>query len=279
MYSKNKIYEGDKLSEVKTYSWSRLNSFYSGLVDEGCLHGFDIQYNQGDRGETNFFAEYGTLVHETIEKLHNNEILAWDLDSELKKGLHSFTFKAPFEPMRKSYENALFKFFDEFDDLFQKYKILEAEEKKLFKVGEHSLVGYPDLIGEHSEFGMIIGDYKSAKVYTGEKLDHNIMQLYLYCIPMYEKYGRYPDHLVYIYPREKSNREYAYKFDIDKLERTKQWVLDTIQKIENFTGEYIPRCKLVDGAKDFYASYLCSHRRTCPHRYHVTNSNPFEDVV
>jgi CRISPR/Cas system-associated exonuclease Cas4 (RecB family) len=266
-------------SDIKTYSWSRLNSYYQAEIGEGCFYGFDLQYNQGDRGESNFFAEYGTLVHETIEKIHNQELLVWDVEDELKRGLNSFTFQAPFEHMKRSYETSLFKFFEEFDDVFKNYKILEAEEKKLFQVDDIWLVGYPDMIAEHTEHGLVIGDYKSAKVYTGDKLNHNIMQLYLYSIPVFEKYGRYPDHLIYIYPREKVQREYVYKFDLDKLEQTKEFVRQTVKKIENHQGEYKPRCKEVDGSTDFYACFLCNHRRNCPHRFHVTNSNPFGEAI
>jgi CRISPR/Cas system-associated exonuclease Cas4 (RecB family) len=252
-----------------------LNSYYSAETGDGCYHSFNLAYIHGDRGESNYFSEFGTLVHEVTEKIHKKELFGWDVDDELKKGLASFTYRAPFFNMKKSYETSLFKYFDEFDELFKDYQIQQAEEEKLFLVDDIKIRGFPDLIGQHRRYGMFIGDYKTSKVYEGEKLNTMIMQMYLYSIPFFNEYGYYPDHLVYIYPREKINREYAYRFDMKELERTKQWVRDTVRKIETHGDQWEPRCKKVNGDVDFYANQLCSHRNLCEFKSCFANSNPF----
>ncbi|WP_375518184.1 PD-(D/E)XK nuclease family protein [Paenibacillus medicaginis] len=254
------------------YSWSRLNTYHMATEGEGCFHLFNEQYNHDNRGENNYFAEYGLLVHETIEKLHNNELLAWDLEDELRNGLKNFTYSVPFAKMRASYENSLFKFFDEFDEVFKDYDVKQAEELKLFEIDGIKLKGFPDLYAQHKEYGMIIGDYKTSRVYNAKKMKHNIQQLYLYSIPFYNEYGYWPDALVYIFPREKDNRERVIKFDMKELERTKQWVKDTVAKIESHGSEWNPLCSVVDGKKEFFPCQLCNLRNTCEYRYSYHNS-------
>lgn len=258
------------LEEVKNetvWSWSRLNSYDMAEKCEGCYYNFFLQYYKGDRGEGNFFSSYGTLVHETIEKLHNNELFAWDLEKELMNGWKKLGHKPPFPRMGKSYEEALFEFFKEgcYNYIFDQYQILEAEEEKLFEVDGIKIKGYPDLVAQHNTYNLVIGDYKTSKKYEGEKLHHNIMQLYLYSIPIKEKYGKYPDYLVYIFPREKGKKEFAYPFKLEDLERTKAWVKRTVEKIEN-TYEWKPRCNEVDGKKDFFANNLCNNRFACSYK-------------
>lgn len=254
------------------YSWSRLNSYAMAEEGEGCYYGWFKAYIEGDRGDGNYFSSYGTLFHETIEKMHKGELLAWDVDDVIKDGLNNIEYRVPFEKMRKSYEDSIYRFFNKYEEVFSDYQIQQAEEEKLFKIGDVSLKGFPDLIGQHKRYGMFIGDYKTSKPYKGDKLKHNIMQLYLYSIPFYEEYGYYPDYLIYFFVREKEDIEVAIKFDIKELERTKSWVIETVSKIESHNTDWQPLCIKEDGSKNFYACNLCNHRLKCEHRYTYSNS-------
>lgn len=265
---------------VTVYSFSRLNSFHDAINGDGCLYGWYKTYIEGDRGIGNYFSEYGTLFHNLIEKLHKSELMLWDIEDEIRKGLASFEFKAPFAPMKKSYENAIREFFNDFDNIFADYQVQQAEEEKTFNVDNVSVRGFPDLIGQHKKYGMIIGDYKSSKPYVGGDLKQKQRQMYLYSIPFQIEYGYLPDYLLFMFVREKSgNRELPIKFDMKELEHTKQWVVKTVEKIESFTGEWTPKCTKVDGSSDFYACHLCNHRTNCEYRYAYTNNDPFKDVV
>lgn len=256
--------------EIKetVYSWSRINSFALAEMEEGCFHNYYVQYIEGDRGIGNYFSDYGTLMHETIEKIHNNELFEWDYESEIRNGLKNLKFKPPFPNMGKSYEKSMYEFFvhSNFSEMFKDYKIVEAEEEFRINIDGIHIKGFPDMIGEHSKYGLVVVDYKSSKVYTGDKLKHNIMQLYVYAIAVFEKYGKYPDHLIYWFPREVAgNREHVYPFKMEDLERTKQFIKDTVSKII-IHDEWTPRCNSVDGMKDFYASNLCGARLSCEYR-------------
>lgn len=282
MYKKR----GDAVVEEKTntkYSWSRINSFHLGLTGEGCLWNYHTQYIEGDRGEGNFFSSYGTLMHDMIEKLHKNEIFEWDIENELKKGYKNLDYKAPFPRMGDSYKKAIFDFFihSDFSEQFKDYEILEAEEECFMQIDDIHIRGFADMIGRHKKYGLVVADYKSSKVYEGDKLDHNIMQLYLYAIAVKEKYGSYPDNLIYWFPREhEGKREHVYRFDLDKLKATKQFIRETVYKIENFKGEWSPRCNSENAKTDFFANQLCDGRAKCEFKNPSNKksaTNPFED--
>lgn len=254
------------------YSWSRINTFSMAEQGEGCYYSFYKTYIEGERGEGNYFSEYGSLVHNTIEDINNGILFEWDIKEHLNQKLNQFQYKAPFPAMKKSYEKSLFGFFlvDDFSQYFKDYEILETEEEKIFEVNSHRLRGYPDLVAQHKKYGLVILDFKTSKPYKGEKLEHNIMQLYLYAIPIKEKYGMYPDHLIYFYPREPEQKEYVYDFDLKKLDETKQFITNTIEQIRK-QKEFPARCEEVDGFKDFFVCNLCNHRQNCNYRMSFKN--------
>lgn len=263
-------------NDIETWSWSKLNSFNAGLTGEGCLYGWYLTYREGNRGEGNFFGEYGSLAHDIIERYNKNEIFDWDVESELEKGLLELNYKAPFARMEKSYMDAIRLFFngdglcDEgLSERFTKYKFLDSELEVIFDIDDIKIKGYVDAIVEHEEHGFCIMDYKSSKPYTGDKLKNNIMQLYLYSIGVKNKYGKYPDNLIYYYFKENTKREYVYKFDLKELERTIQFVKDIVVKVNTYVNkeQFDIRCLREDIKKgDFYSCQLCNHRNNCEYK-------------
>lgn len=261
-----------------TWSWSRLNSLRQGIdnTGDGCAYNWYLTYREGNRGIGNFFAEYGTLAHILIERFHKGEIFEWDIPDELEKGLNNFEFQVPFPRMKNSYYNSIKDFFciesNHFDsiafgDRFKDYEVLENELEINFKLNGNRIKGYVDLLANHKDLGFIVGDFKSSKPYKGDKLKNNIMQLYLYSIGIKEIYGKYPDHLLYYYFREHDKKEYSYKFDLKDLERTKEFVLETIEMSKDYQKEedFKPRCIEVD-KNDFFACNLCNHRQHCKYK-------------
>lgn len=257
---------GDKEIKEKTYSWSRINSFHQGLIGEGCLYGWNLAYIKGDRGMGNYFSEVGLLTHNLIELYNTGEIFDWDLEEMFENGYNDLEFKAPFPAMGKSYYNSLKNFFTDGDlqENFNDYEILESEEELIFTIKGHKFKGFADMVAR-KDGGIVIVDFKTSKPYEGSKLKHNIMQLYIYAIAVKEKYGEYPTHLAYIYPKEMIGfREYIYEFNLDDLGRAVKFVEETIEMMEKHDFE--PRCSKIDGKKDFYANHLCNHRKGCPYK-------------
>lgn len=175
--------------------------------------------------------------------------------------------KAPFPAMGNKYKRQIDEFFlvDDFGKYFQDYEILEMEEEKLFKVGEYDFKGFPDMVGNHKKHGLSIVDYKTAKTYEGAKLKHNIMQLYLYAIPIKEKYGKYPDHLIYFYPKEMI-KEQVIEFDMKELERTIKFVNNIVPVMEKFEKSAIvdpSMARCLKHKNDFFGTHLCNYKDKC----------------
>lgn len=260
------------LSEV-VYSWSKLNSFYMAKKGEGCYYDYWLTYFKHERSGANYFTEYGTLFHETMEGLLKGEIDRKDLEQLLTTKLKQFKTRAPFPNMKKSYEKSLFNFFDQkYVELISNIEPLEMEQLKEFAVGGVKLKGYPDLIANHKKHGFVVADYKTSRVYEGEKLRHNVLQLVLYGIKIAEEYNRKPDGYLYIFPREKENIELFIPYSDELIKEAEDFVVDTVKEIESHT-EWTPRCCNVDSKKDFYANNLCC--RKC--MYWKGDYNPFAD--
>jgi hypothetical protein len=262
--------------EVKeeVWSWSRINGFRQGIDEnpEGCGYSWWLSYRENDRGVGNYFTEYGLLGHEMIEKYNKGELFEWDIEDTLESGLTKFDFKAPFPKMGQGYDRKIREFFCtnsaegvSFADRFAKYEFLESEQEMFIDLEGYKIRGFIDAVANHTDYGLIVVDYKSSKAYEKEKLKNNIMQLYLYSIGIKEKYGQYPDHLMYYYFKE-DKKEYAYPFSLDELDRTKQFVLESIEMSKKYTDveQFPPRCSNVPD-NDFYAKFLCNQRFTCPH--------------
>jgi hypothetical protein len=254
------------------WSWSRINSFRQGVEEngDGCAYSWYTTYRKNDRGQGNYFADYGLLAHNLIEKFGKGELFEWDIEDEVEKGITNFQYRPPFPRMGQGYVAKLRDFFclntfdgKSFSDRFKKYKFIESETEMHINLGGHKIRGFIDLVAKHDDYGFVVVDFKSSKPYIGKKLDNNIMQLYLYSIGIKEKYGHYPEHLIYYYFKE-PQKEYAYKFSLDELERTKEYVLETIEMTKKYTSEdqFKPRCLDVPD-NDFFACHLCNHRFSC----------------
>lgn len=256
--------------DEEVWSWSKINSFREGLNGNGCLYAWWITYREGDRGVGNYFSEFGSLVHNIIEKYNKGELFDWEIKDVLLSGLKNIEYPPPSFNIGKSYENKIKEFFciddlngEDFSSRFQKFKFIESELEFLINIGGYKVTGFIDAIAEHEDLGFIVMDYKSSKPYTGEVLKNNIMQMYLYSIAVKNKYGKYPDYLIYYYFKE-DEREFPYKFSLTELDRTKNYVLETIELTKGYIekDQFIPRCLTVSD-NDFFCNHLCNHRFSC----------------
>lgn len=248
------------------YSWSKINMFDSAERGEGCYYAYYLQYIKRENDKIdNFFSELGKIVHEFQLKIINEEIFEWEIKDELIKAFTSMEYKAPFKP-QKSYFDPIIKFFVEDGCVeLKKYTIIGTESFANVNIAGISIIVKPDFLAEHDEKGLILGDTKISKPYMGDELQHKLRQLYIYSEYVKSCYDIYPDYLMFIYPREPlGKREYFYEFDLKKLNESKKFVCNTIEKIEKHS-DWKPRCEELNNPNDdFYASELCSFRHICP---------------
>lgn len=240
------------------WSYSRLKSYHI------CPYGWKLQYIEENEGENNFFAEYGLFIHHLLEKYFKGEIEIFDLSGKYElEYFEHMHFSAPYNKyadIGANYFDSGKEYFDNFDGLPQ-YKILEVEEKHKFKINDYEFVGYLDLVVENEDGEIEIVDNKSAGLKprskgkkvtkTDLKLNDFLRQLYIYSIPIYEKYGKYPKYLNFnCFRKDMWIQE---EFKIEDFEEAKTWAINTIESLTK-EREFKPKSDW------FYCHNLCNFR-------------------
>ena len=108
------------------WSFSRLTTY------DRCPYGFYLQYIKQLEQEENAFAQYGSFMHELLEKYAKDEILIFELLDEYKKKYnekvtHDFPPNKYVILADTYYENGE-NYFSEFEG-FNDYEMLEVEKE------------------------------------------------------------------------------------------------------------------------------------------------------
>lgn len=240
------------LLDTFQWSFSRINAYKT------CERMFYLTYIKCLKTSSGFFAEFGSFGHSLLEKYYKKELDFFKLSKEYAEKYHeTIKTKAPPNPyvdLNKKYYDVGKEYFDNFEGIFNDCEVLGVEEELKIKIEERDFIGYIDLI-LRDEYGIIIVDHKSKKMFESKKeKEEYLIQLYLYSIYIYEKYGEYPYKLVFNMFRE--NKIVEEKFDIKKLELAKKWVEDTISTIYKDLEFEVNK-------KEFFCNYICSVGYAC----------------
>lgn len=237
-----------------TWSFSRLNSFYN------CKHAWYRNYVLREKGESNSFADYGTLTHSIFESYAKGDLEVYELADEFERQYDSKVWDFPpnrYVNLSESYKNQALDYFNNFDG-FDNYNILGIEKEISFEIEGLKFTGFIDSLLEDKNNNLIVQDYKSKASFKNKKEKKEYgRQLYLYSIPLIEEYNRYPDKLIFNMFRKQTIEEI--KFDIKDFEEAKTWALKTIELISN-------EKKFNPSIDDFFCSYLCNYRNECGER-------------
>jgi len=257
-----------KLDDME-WSFSRIKTA------DSCDFGWYLQYLSGLKKEElapNAYAEFGTVVHNTCEKILKHEIDIFDaVDYYISKFneivVTPFPSNAHADLREKAYQSGL----DYFSNLlfdFDRYEVLGVEKECHFKVGNYPFVGYIDALYRDKETGeIIIRDHKttSFKYLKNGSLSKTSLpafegykkQEYLYAIPVIEEYGKV-DYLSWNMIRDR--KEIKIPFVQEEFEETKEWAIANIQRI------YDELLWLPDESNSYFCNVLCSVRSYCPYR-------------
>lgn len=238
------------------WSYSRLKSF------ETCRYAWYLKYLYGLKEKPNFYASYGSFVHNLIEKYYRDEISLQDLPVNFLKGFSYFVVgKRPKEEIVDKYMEAGFNYFRTFKPM--PYEMVSIEEKTEFSIGGMKFVGFIDFLGKNDD-GLAIVDHKSRdlKPRTGRKkptksddeLSQYLRQLYLYSVGVQEKHGSLPKRLCF--NCFKSGVFIDEPFDNNAFEDAKTWAIKTIETIRR-TEDFYPTFDW------FYCTYLCGFNDEC----------------
>ena len=247
------------------WSYSRLTSF------EHCKYEFYLNYIVKDYEnylpEGNFYAEFGSYVHEILAKIFSGELKKEDAYQYYVDNFRGNIFYTTKESsMQKAYE-ACARYFEKADfDWLNDYEIVGVEKEVKFKIGKYDFVGYIDLLLKDKKDGkFVIVDNKSSEypfTRTGKlkaKCEHSFTnykrQMYLYAHAVKVEFGEFPKEMVWNH--FKDNGQLArIPFVKSEYDKTRRWMTVTIHKIEK-EEEYPATTDY------FYCTNLCNFRASC----------------
>lgn len=254
------------LGENHIYSYSQLSSF-----DE-CKYGFYLQRIEGIEEQSgNAFAERGTLIHDLLDQWAKKILTKEDMLAEYERRYSDEVVSAWPRMLaskgyaKKAYDNGI-EFLESFDE-FDGYEVLSAEEKFNIELplsnGEtRPFIGIIDLLLREVKSGdLVICDHKSKSMSSFKK-DENKMyrQQLLYSTYLKEKYGKFPDRMMFHLFNEsgcKSERLFSMEDYNDAID----WATKQITGMEESSVLDWLMCK---EKPDFYCTELCGARKYCP---------------
>lgn len=247
--------------DTMVWSFSRLSSYHQ------CPYGFWLKYIQCNKGENNFFGEYGSLVHEILEKYEKEELSIFEISQYYEENFFDkVTCDAPgnkYVDIKQSYYDKGMEYLNNIDLDLENYEILGVEKEIKFTIGEYEMIGYIDLLLRDKDGNIIVCDHKSASLKfkkNGEvsKTDYDHVlnfkrQLYLYSMAVINEYGVEPKYLWWNLFKEQK----WLKIDFNREEYCDalKWAEDTVKEIENETA-WLPN-------PDYYFCHnICDQRNS-----------------
>lgn len=277
------------------WSFSRVNSFHN------CPYGWALNYIECADKESNFFAEYGLLVHATLEKFFKNELEIYELPQWYLDNYSEFIkTSCPSFPagMEQNYHDSGVEFFENFDFPKDEYEVLGVEDDFTIELFDMPVIIKPDLYLRHKESGKnILCDYKTSILfkptnreansfflYRGEekerytyksadkkeKLIEYIYQMYLYCVGLRQRYGIDIDEIRLWFIRQ--GLELRFPFKQEKSEDALEWFKSEVERIKA-EEEFKP---ITFGLNDkelkqsaYFCNQICGVRSICPYRANI----------
>lgn len=240
------------LVSTMTWSYSRLKAY------EDCPYAWYLKYLECEQGESNFFAEYGSLIHKILEQFYTGKMKRTEmLPYYLQHFYTDIQHFAPTDAIYWNYYRQGMNYLCEFTPISR--QIAAVEQKVEFELDGRPFCGFVDLRCERN--GECVVDHKSRTLsprstrkkptQSDKELDSYLRQLYLYSVP------QKPDWLMFNCFR--SGQVIQEKFNEDAFERTKEWALKTIFTLEN-NEDWSPNPDY------FKCKYLCDMRYLCDFR-------------
>lgn len=239
------------------WSYSRITSF------NDCPYRFFLRYIKKYPEEDRFFTTYGSFMHKILEQYYRGELSKEDM---LTTFLMNFKAEVrgirPKESTVQKYIMAGCEYLKSFSPF--PFKMIDVEKRVEFKIGNYEFVGFIDFLGYDDDGFICIVDNKSRDLKPRSnrekptvkdiELDKMLRQLYLYAVAVEQEYGVLPKLLCFncfkagVFIKE--------QFDIQKYEETKQWAIESIERISN-TEDFEPN-------EDFFSCfYICGVSDHC----------------
>lgn len=245
-------------------------SYSSTSTFDNCAYSFKLSYIDLMPRKNNFFAEYGTLVHECMEKFFRGELEMFELSDFYWNNFDNYvvTYPPPIPfGMRDKYKQQGKDFFDFF--FFDKslYEILVIEGKFKFQLDGINFVAKPDLVVRNKETNKnVLIDYKTSYPFkldkkTGElkkdfdKINSYYKQMYTYTYSLRQEMGINIDKIALWFPR--ADKTVSIDWNKDEEDEAVKWIVNNVKKIRK--EEVFP----YNNKNEYFCKNLCSVRDFC----------------
>ena len=250
-----------------TFSFSSVTSF------ETCKGGWKLNYIDKKDGISNFFAQYGNLIHDCLEKYFRRELDSFELSEYYRTTYDTvITASPPTYPagMADNYREQGQDFFDRFFYPIGDYDVLAVEASASFIIPfagrEVKFIAKPDLLLKEKSTGKVFlidfktsnpfRKYKDTRVEDKRKTEGYYKQLYVYAHAIRETMGVNVDVMSLWFPRMDAFLNKTWN-EFDELE-TLNWLKSGIENIlaeEDFS---------YNKSNEYFCMNLCSVRHLCP---------------
>ena len=253
------------------YSYSQLSSFSE------CPFGYYLKQIEEKEELPNAFAQQGKLIHDLLNRWAKGELTKEQLPIVYDQ-TYSQAVQASFPRMlsAKGYTEKTrqlgLDYFKNFQG-FPGFSIVSSEEEfdmpfKLTDGTTRPFLAYVDLI-LRNDFtnGLYVVDHKSKSWATFRKeRDSMYKQQYLYSYFVHEKYGEWPEVLMFSLFKENGKTDER-EFSMDEYNKTLEWATKAIHTIESYDILDWMECKKQKtvGKPDMFCEYICGTRQYCPY--------------
>lgn len=239
-----------------TWSFTRLKMF------KDCPYEWYLRYICKFRKDSRFYASFGSFMHKIIEGYYRGE---------LSKSQMLLKYYRDFQKEVIGYrpkESTLQKYIQGGADYIQSfrplpYNVVAIEEKMEFSLDGIPFVAVLDYLGEENgDYILIDNKSRALKPRSGrakptasdKELDEMLMQLYVYCYPIKQKYGKFPKRIGFNCFR--TGELIVEDFDEAAYERAIRWVKETVEEIES-ASEFPTK------ENAFACFWICGMSRLC----------------
>lgn len=259
---------------LSEYKYPEIFSFSSLSLWHTCRKAWFFHYlKRIPKHGTNVYAQYGLFAHELLEKYERGEMPCVMLAEEYTAGYDDHvTDTFPHGRGRKYYEDGL-AYFQNFTGWGDHYEIVCIEEEFLVDIGGVPINGFVDLVLRNKNTGgYVVVDHKSKSLSTlKSSYKESIIQLYIYAHYVRERFGQFPEKLVFNCFR--AQELYGEDFHPDEYGRMVAWVINTVReiheavefpdKIAHDAAVRIAQGKKPLASNDFFCINLCAYYEIC----------------
>lgn len=228
----------DPIIRDMTWSYSRLTTF------ENCPYEWLQHYILSVEEQPNFYAQYGSLMHDIFKLFYSSEISANELlPYYFSHFLQDITAPPPSPKIKNDYFSQGKQYLKTLQPLGR--EVVEVENKAEFIFASNKFVGFLDLLSRDDSGKLYLTDHKSRilkprssrkkPTLSDKELDKYFRQLYVYSAAVKQKYGAYPDYLEFHCFR--SGLWITEPFDYERYAEVEAWaekLIDTVTTSENW---------------------------------------------